>query len=95
MKFANKAKQERDIIPNMLYSIILSWILILNKNLLKNIPELKKNIEVRKQNIKTAIKLIFNYFLNINNYSRINSDRLSRNNDIIKLIKYIIITKLI
>ncbi len=95
MKFANKAKQERDIIPNTLYSIILSWILILNKNLLKNIPELKKNIEVRKQNIKTAIKLIFNYFLNINNYSRINSDRLSRNNDIIKLIKYIIITKLI
>ena len=95
MKFANKAKQERDIIPNMLYSIILSWILILNKNLLKNIPELKKNIEVRKQNVKTAIKLIFNYFLNINNYFRINSDRLSRNNDIIKLIKYIIITKLI
>ena len=95
MKFANKAKQERDIIPNMLYSIILSWILILKKSLLKNIPELKKNIEVRKQNIKTAIKLIFNYFLNINNYFRINSDRLSRNNDIIKLIKYIIITKLI
>ena len=95
MKFANKAKQERDIIPNMLYSIILSWILILKKSLLKNIPELKKNIEVRKQNVKTAIKLIFNYFLNINNYFRINSDRLSRNNDIIKLIKYIIITKLI
>lgn len=95
MKFANKAKQERDIIPNMLYSIILFWILILKKSLLKNIPELKKNIEVRKQNVKTAIKLIFNYFLNINNYFRINSDRLSRNNDIIKLIKYIIITKLI
>ena len=63
MKFANKAKQERDIIPNMLYSIILSWILILNKNLLKNIPELKK-YRGKKTEYKTAIKsflIIFKY----------------------------------